>query len=63
MASGNGAHGASALATPAQVNRDLLERHQRKTGDTYWRAVALFGGLFLLGIIGFLMRLSDGFSD
>ena len=63
MASGNGAHGALALGIPAQVNRDLLERHQRTTSDTYWRAVALFGGLFLLGIIGFLIRLSDGFSD
>ena len=63
MASGNGAHGALALATPAQVSRDLLERHQRRIGDTYWRAMALFGALFALGIIGFLMRLSDGFSD
>ena len=52
----------SALDTPVGVIRDLLARHQR-TGDAYWRAVTLFGVLFVLGIIGFVMRLSDGVGD
>ena len=61
--SGNGPHdGHAALATPSGVNRDLLDTHQR-TSDMYWRAVALCGVLFLLGVIGFIMRLSGGFSD
>jgi molybdopterin-containing oxidoreductase family membrane subunit len=29
----------------------------------FWRAVALFGVLFVLGIIGFVMRVADGVSD
>ena len=54
--------GKLALDTPVGVIRDLLGKYQ-KTGDAYWRAVALFGVLFALGIIGFIMRLSDGVSD
>jgi len=54
--------GHSALDTPVGVIRDLLGKYQR-TGDAYWRAVTLFGVLFVLGIIGFIMRLSDGVSD
>ena len=58
MTNGSGGNGAAmALATPAQVNSDLLERHGR-TGDMFWRGVALCSVLFVLGIIGFLMRLS-----
>ena len=63
MASGNGAHnGQAALATRAGVSRDLLERHGR-TGDYFWRAVTLCGILLVLGVIGFIMRVSDGVSD
>ena len=63
MANGSGGHGAAmALATPAQVNSDLLGHHQR-TGDMFWRGVVLCSVLVALGIIGFLIRLSDGFSD
>ena len=50
------------VAARADVNRDLLQRHGTTT-DLYWRAVALFGVLFILGIIGFVMRLTDGVSD
>ena len=63
MASANGAQtGQVSLATPSGVVHDLLDRHQR-TNDMFWRAVLLFGALFVLGIVGFVMRLSDGFDD
>ena len=52
----------AALATPAGVTRDLLEKHE-KTGSMFWRAVVIFGILFILGIIGFIMRITDGVSD
>ena len=63
MASEGAAHnGHGVLTTREGVTRDLLEKHQQ-TGDMFWRAVVLFGVLFILGIIGFAMRLSDGVSD
>ena len=49
-------------AARADIDRDLLARHQA-TGKLFWKAVALFGVLFVLGIIGFIMRLSDGVGD
>ena len=63
MASATGSHnGQAALTTPAGVVHDLLGRHQR-TGDLFWRAVVLFGVLFVLGIVGFVMIALDGVSD
>ena len=50
------------LAERAEVGRDLLQRHER-SGSLFKRAVALFGVLFILGIVGFVMRLSDGIGD
>ena len=50
-----------AFATPAGLNADLLDR--RKSGKVFRGAAILFGVLFILGIVGFAMRLSDGFSD
>ncbi len=50
------------LAERAEVGRDLLQRHE-KSGSLFKRAVALFGVLFILGIVGFFMRLSDGIGD
>ncbi len=59
----NGSHnGHTALATPAGVTGDLLRRHE-KTGEVFWRVVAVCGILFVLGIVGFVMRLMDGVSD
>ena len=46
----------------ADVNRDLINRHQT-TGPMYLRAVILFGILFGLGIVGFIIRLFDGMDD
>ena len=54
--------GHGVLDTPQGVIRDLLDKH-RQTGDMFRWAVVLFGVLFILGIVGFIMRLSDGVSD
>ena len=43
-------NGRGALATSAEVVHDLLNRHQQ-TSKMFWRAVALFGVLFILGDI------------
>ena len=63
MASGNGAQtGLGALTARQGVTRDLLDRHQR-TGGMFRQAVVLLGVLFILGIVGLVMRLTDGVSD
>ena len=49
-------------ATAAELNRDLLES-KRGTGNAFRGAVLLFGALFILGVVGFIMRVSDGVSD
>ena len=54
--------GRGVLETPQGVTRDLLEKHGQTT-DVFWRAFAAFGVMFVLGIIGFVIRLTDGFSD
>ena len=55
-------NGHGVLATPAGVVHDLLDKHQ-STGDSFWRVVAVLGILFIVGVIGFIMRVSDGISD
>ena len=50
-----------ALSTPAGVTHDLLNRHWA-TGNAFRAAVILFGLLFLLGVVGFVLRLQDGVS-
>ena len=49
-------------ATPQQVTEDLMERTSH-VGSRFWLAVLVLAGLLVLGIIGFIIRLSDGFSD
>ena len=62
MASGRSEHPVNAaLATPEGVTQDLLDKHVR-TGDNFWRVAAVFGILLILGVIGFVMRLADGFG-
>ena len=46
VAAAHDGHGT--LAAAGVVTRDLLDRHQ-KTSDMFWRAVMLFGALFILG--------------
>jgi molybdopterin-containing oxidoreductase family membrane subunit len=55
-------NGQGVLVTPVGLTHDLLNRH-RATGRMYWRAVLLLGVLFILGVVGFVLRLQDGFSD
>ncbi len=66
MASSSGnsrSNGHAALVTPADVNRDLLELHQR-SGPMFRGAVLVLGVLFVLGVIGFIIKvLSNGPSD
>ncbi len=54
--------GHTALATPEELNRDLIDARQG-TSNAFRMAVALFGALLILGVVGFIMRLSDGVSD
>ena len=63
MASQTAEHnGNGRLDTPAGVVKDLLGRHDQTT-NLYWRAVAAFGLLTVLGVIGFVMRVSDGVDN
>ena len=63
MASAERAHdGQGMLTTQAEVGRDLVARHH-KSGNMFRGAVALFSVLFILGVIGFVMRVTDGVGD
>ena len=55
-------NGHGLLTTQAGVSRNLLERHEG-SGNLFRNAVLLFGFLFILGIVGFVIRVSGGFSD
>ena len=48
--------------THQDVARDVLGRFQ-DLGSRYWVWITVLGFLFILGIIGFLIRLADGFDD
>jgi molybdopterin-containing oxidoreductase family membrane subunit len=52
----------AALATPAGVTHDLLDKN-RTTGTRFRAAAVLFAALFVLGIVGFVIRMQDGVSD
>ena len=54
--------GRAALNTHAGVTHDLLDR-RRKTGGAFRLAVAVCGVLFVLGVVGFILRVQDGVSD
>ena len=63
MGSGATAHsGHGAPATSRGLTHNLLQTHVT-TGDGFWRAVVLLSVLVILGVVGFMLRLSDGFSD
>ncbi|MDP2660510.1 MAG: hypothetical protein Q8R28_07260 [Dehalococcoidia bacterium] len=47
---------------PEVITRDLLARHER-IGGGYWLAIAITGILFLIGIVGLIVRLQGGFDD
>lgn len=56
------ANGHATLATPAGVTHDLLDLHRKWGSKLRWTLVVL-GALFILGIVGFVIRLQDGVSD
>ena len=59
-ATAHSGHGAP--ATPRGLTHNLLQTHVT-TGEGFWRAVALLSVLVILGVVGFMLRLSDGFSN
>ena len=44
------------------VSDGILNIH-KVTSNRFWQFAALFGIMFVLGLIGFVMRLSSGFDD
>ena len=48
--------------TAQEITQDVLERHE-SPGRQFWTVAAVLGGLFGLGIIGFILLLSQGFDD
>ena len=60
----NGEHELTAgpLPTHQDVARDVLGRFQ-DLGHRYWGWVTVLAFLFVLGVVGFIIRLSEGFSD
>ena len=47
---------------PSEVVRDIIGKHD-KISDLWWSGVAASGVFLVLGIIGFVIRVSDGVSD
>jgi len=56
------ANGHATVETPAGVTHDLLDRHRTYGSKFRWTLVVL-GALFVLGIVGFVIRMQDGVSD
>ena len=48
--------------SPEETTNLLVNKHL-KIGDNFWRAAAAFGVLAILGVIGFVMKLTGGFGD
>ena len=57
-----GAHEMRPIPTNQEVALDVLARFQ-DLGARYWGWVTVLGFLFVLGIVGFVIRLSAGFDD
>ena len=62
MRDGSSQNGHAVTATAAGITHELLDKH-RSAGGLFWAAVVLFGLLFLLGVLGFILRLQDGVSN
>lgn len=52
----------NSVETRKAVSDGLLGVHN-VTSNRFWQFAALFGIMFILGIVGFVMRLSSGFDD
>jgi len=48
--------------TAQELTQDVLQRHE-SAGRQFWTVAAVLGGLFGLGVIGFILLLSEGFDD
>ena len=48
--------------SPRETTTVLIDKFLR-VGDNFWRAAAVFGVLTILGIIGFVFRITDGVGD
>lgn len=48
--------------SPEETTNLLIGKHL-KVGDNFWRAAAAFGVLTILGLIGFVMKLTGGVGD
>lgn len=59
MHNGESQNGQVSLATPTEINADLLKRHGR-TGNLFKGALLLTGILFILGILGVILRIWGG---
>ena len=55
-------NGNDRLSTPAGVITNLLRIHLG-TGDMFWRVALTLAIVFIAGIVGFVMRVTDGVSD
>ena len=55
-------NGHAGMATHQAMSKELVDKHHRNS-DTFWRVASVFGILLILGIVGFVMRLSSGVGD
>jgi hypothetical protein len=55
-------HAIPTFPTHQEVAQDVLERY-RVVDQRYWRWVSVLTLLFVAGIVGFILRLNDGFGD
>lgn len=62
MSSGSLSDAHGVVVTPDKVTLDLLDR-RRSTNRLFLLVVTICSGLFVLGLIGFLMRMQDGFGE
>ena len=62
MHNGASHNGHGALMTPKAVEDDLLDKG-RLRGSTFRIAVIVFAVLSVLGVVGFVIRLTDGFGN
>ncbi|MBI4340062.1 MAG: hypothetical protein HY680_08945 [Chloroflexi bacterium] len=59
----NGHHPIAPEVTVSEFTEDILQRHA-STGARYRRAMVVFGALFALGVVGFVVRaVGDGFDS
>ena len=48
--------------TAQEITNDVLERHH-SPGNQFWTVAMILGGLFVVGLVGLFMLVSDGFDD